>query len=70
MNHKWMTVKDVAEYLQVSEESIYKLAQRRRWGSSRGGIRLGIRNSGPGEGVVEVSIQRYPEAFTGATFIK
>ena len=27
---KWMTVDDVAEYLQVSKESIYKLAQRRK----------------------------------------
>jgi len=32
---KWMTVKDVASYLQVSEESIYKLAQRRRIPASK-----------------------------------
>jgi len=35
MNNKWMTVKDVAEYLQVSEESIYKLAQRRKIPASK-----------------------------------
>ena len=29
-SEKWMTVEDVAEYLQVSKESIYKLAQRRK----------------------------------------
>ena len=33
--NKWMTVKNVAEYLQVSEESIYKLAQRRRIPASK-----------------------------------
>jgi len=32
---KWMTVKDVAGYLQVSEESIYKLAQRQRIPASK-----------------------------------
>lgn len=30
IHEKWMTVDDVAEYLQVSKESIYKLAQRRK----------------------------------------
>jgi len=33
--NKWMTVKDVASYLQVSEESIYKLAQRSRIPASK-----------------------------------
>lgn len=27
-NDKWMTVKDVADYLQMSTETIYRLAQR------------------------------------------
>lgn len=27
-NEKWMTVKDVADYLQMSTETIYRLAQR------------------------------------------
>ena len=35
MNNKWMTVKDVAGYLQVSKESIYKLAQRHRIPASK-----------------------------------
>ena len=28
MIDKWMTVKDVAEYLQLSKDQIYRLAQR------------------------------------------
>lgn len=28
MNEKWLTVKDVAEYLQLSADQIYRLAQQ------------------------------------------
>lgn len=30
MDDRWMTVKDVAEYLQLSRDQIYRLAQRGR----------------------------------------
>lgn len=37
MNNKWLTVKQVAEYLQASEEKIYKLCQRRKMPASKFG---------------------------------
>lgn len=33
---KWMTVKDVADYLQMSTETIYRLAQRGEIPASKG----------------------------------
>lgn len=35
MTDKWLTVKQIAEYLQVSEEKIYKLCQRRKMPASK-----------------------------------
>lgn len=39
MNDKWMTVKDVAEYLQLSHDLIYRLAQQGRIPVSKAGAR-------------------------------
>ena len=39
MDDRWMTVKDVAEYLQLSKDQIYRLAQRGRILASRVGTR-------------------------------
>jgi excisionase family DNA binding protein len=37
MTDKWMTVKDVAEYLQMSKDQIYHLAQQRKIPASKVG---------------------------------
>ena len=39
MNEKWLTVKDVAEYLQLSPDQIYRLAQQGRIPASKVGAR-------------------------------
>ena len=37
MTDKWMTVKDVAEYLQLSKDQIYRLAQQGKIPASKVG---------------------------------
>jgi excisionase family DNA binding protein len=37
MTDKWMTVKDVADYLQLSKDQIYRLAQRGKMPASKVG---------------------------------
>ena len=39
MNDRWMTVKDLAEYLQLSTDQIYRLAQEGKIPASRVGTR-------------------------------
>ena len=39
MNDRWMTVKDLAEYLQLSTDQIYRLAQQGKIPASRVGTR-------------------------------
>ena len=39
MNDRWMTVKDVAEYLQLSTDQIYRLAQQGKIPASKVGAR-------------------------------
>lgn len=39
MNEKWLTVKEVAEYLQLSPDQIYRLAQQGRIPASKVGAR-------------------------------
>jgi len=39
MDDRWMTVKDVAEYLQLSRDQIYRLAQQGRIPVSKIGYR-------------------------------
>ncbi len=39
MNDQWMTVKDVAEYLQLSPDLIYRLAQQGQIPASKVGSR-------------------------------
>jgi len=39
MDDRWMTVKDVAEYLQLSTDQIYHLAQQGRIPASKVGAR-------------------------------
>ena len=39
MNDRWMTVKDVAEYLQLSTDQIYHLAQQGKIPASKVGAR-------------------------------
>ena len=38
MDDRWMTVKDVAEYLQLSADQIYRLAQRGKIPASKVGV--------------------------------
>ena len=37
MTHKWLTIEQIADYLQVSKEKIYKLCQRGRMPASKVG---------------------------------
>lgn len=39
MNEKWLTVKEVAEYLQLSPDQIYRLAQQGKIPASKVGAR-------------------------------
>ena len=39
IDNRWMTVKDVAEYLQLSSDQIYRLAQQRKIPASKVGAR-------------------------------
>lgn len=39
MDDRWMTVKDVAEYLQLSTDQIYRLAQQGKIPASKVGVR-------------------------------
>jgi excisionase family DNA binding protein len=39
MDDRWMTVKDVAEYLQLSTDQIYRLAQQGKIPASKVGAR-------------------------------
>ena len=39
MDDRWMTVKDVAEYLQLSTDQIYRLSQQGKIPASRVGAR-------------------------------
>jgi len=43
MNEKWLTVKDVAEYLQLSRDQIYRLAQQGKIPASKVGARWRFR---------------------------
>lgn len=43
MNDRWMTVKDVAEYLQLSTDQIYRLAQQGKIPVSKVGTRWRFR---------------------------
>jgi len=37
MTHKWLTIDQIAEFLQVSKEKIYKLCQRGKMPASKFG---------------------------------
>jgi excisionase family DNA binding protein len=65
MDDRWMTVKDVAEYLQLSTDQIYRLAQQGKIPASKVGARWRFKRGNIDEWVENQSVAHKTQLSVG-----